>query len=28
LPEENIIGRVLARLWPLVAFAKIEAPSY
>lgn len=28
LPRENIIGRVLARLWPFVAFAKIEAPSY
>ena len=28
LPEENIIGRVFFRAWPVAAFAKIEAPSY
>jgi len=28
LPEENIIGRVLIRAWPLTALAKIEVPSY
>ena len=28
LPEENIIGRVLLRAWPLEAMAKIEAPNY
>ena len=28
LPEENIIGRVIFRAWPMSAFAKIEAPNY
>jgi len=28
LPEENIIGRVFFRAWPLTALAKAEAPSY
>ena len=28
LPEENIVGRVFLRAWPLVALAKIETPSY
>ncbi len=28
VPEENIIGRALIRLWPFVAFARIEAPEY
>jgi len=28
VPEENIIGRVLFRLWPVTALAKIEAPAY
>lgn len=28
LPEENIIGRVLLRLWPLKNITKIEAPIY
>lgn len=28
LSEKDIIGRVLLRAWPLVALAKIEAPSY
>ncbi len=28
LTSENIIGRVLLRLWPLKAIAKVEAPVY
>lgn len=28
LPRENIVGRALIRVWPFVAFAKIEAPRY
>ncbi len=28
VPEHDIIGRALIRLWPLVAFATIEAPQY
>lgn len=28
LPEENIIGKVFLRAWPLEAMAKIEAPNY
>lgn len=28
LPKENIIGRVILRVFPLTAFAKIEAPAY
>lgn len=28
LPEEDIIGRVFFRLWPLSAFAKIKTPAY
>ena len=28
LPQENIVGRVLIRVWPFVTFAKIEAPNY
>jgi len=28
LPEENIIGRVWIRAWPITTFAKIEAPEY
>jgi len=28
LPEENIIGRVIFRVLPFTAFAKIEAPEY
>lgn len=28
LPKKNIIGRVLFRLWPLNALAKVEAPVY
>ena len=28
LPEENIIGRVFLRAWPVSALAKIEIPSY
>lgn len=28
VPEDNIIGRALIRLWPFVAFAKFEAPQY
>lgn len=28
LPEENIIGRVFLRTWPLAVLAKIEAPNY
>jgi len=28
LPKENVIGRVLFRLWPVTALAKIEAPAY
>ncbi len=28
LPEENIIGRVFLRAWPLDALAKIETPTY
>lgn len=28
LPEENIIGRVIIRAWPIDALAKIELPNY
>jgi len=28
LPKENIVGRVVLRAWPFVAFAKFEAPTY
>ena len=28
LPEENIIGRVILRAWPIDALAKIEPPNY
>lgn len=28
LPRENIIGRVLLRVWPFAALAMIEAPTY
>jgi len=28
LPEENIIGRVVFRAWPIDALAKIELPNY
>ena len=28
LPEENIIGRVILRAWPIDALAKIELPNY
>jgi len=28
LPQENIVGRALIRVWPFVVFAKIEAPNY
>lgn len=28
LPEENIIGKVFVRAWPVSAFAKVEAPAY
>jgi signal peptidase I len=28
LPREDIIGRVLIRAWPFVAFAKIQIPKY
>jgi len=28
LPEEDIIGRVIFRAWPMSALAKIEAPAY
>jgi len=28
LPEENIIGRVVLRAWPIDALAKIEPPNY
>ncbi|MBU0546692.1 signal peptidase I [Patescibacteria group bacterium] len=28
LPEENIIGKVFFRAWPINALAKIEAPAY
>jgi len=28
LPEENIVGRVFLRAWPLAALAKIETPNY
>ena len=28
LPEDEIIGRVFFRAWPITAFAKIEAPQY
>lgn len=28
LPEEDIIGRVVFRAWPVSALAKIEAPSF
>jgi len=28
LPQENIIGRVFARAWPLTVLAKFEAPEY
>jgi len=26
--KKDIIGRVFLRAWPLVAFAKFEAPTY
>jgi len=28
LPEENIIGRVFFRVWPVSVLAKIEVPEY
>jgi len=28
LPENDIIGRVLVRAWPLAALAKVEIPNY
>ena len=28
VPGENIIGRVLIRVWPIAALAMIEAPAY
>jgi signal peptidase I len=28
LPEENIVGRVVLRPWPIAALAKIDAPEY
>lgn len=28
VPRENIIGKVVIRAWPFVAFAKVEAPNY
>ncbi len=28
LPEEKIIGRVIFRAWPFIAFAKFKAPQY
>lgn len=28
LPRENMIGRVLLKVWPLTALAMIEAPAY
>ncbi len=28
LPEDNIIGRVLFRIWPISAMAMIETPAY
>lgn len=28
LPEENIVGKVFLRAWPVSAFAKVEAPAY
>jgi len=28
LPKNNIVGRVIFRLWPFSVFAKIETPSY
>lgn len=28
LPEENIIGKALVRVFPINAFAKVEAPEY
>jgi signal peptidase I len=28
LPEENILGRVVLKVWPPSAFAKISAPEY
>ena len=28
LPEENIIGRVFLRAWPVTVLAKIEIPNY
>ena len=28
LPEENVIGRVILRPWPITALAKVDAPEY
>lgn len=28
LPKQNIVGRALVRLWPIPAFAMVEAPGY
>lgn len=28
VPKEDVIGRVFVRAWPIVAFAKFEAPVY
>lgn len=28
LPEENIVGKVFLRAWPVSAFAKVETPAY